>query len=57
MIFDDAVGLADAHLLGPAKAMLDGVYASQRQEVEDLRARLLSKYDNEESLKKLLAKH
>lgn len=56
MIFD-AVGLADAHLLGPAKAMLDGVYASQRQEVEDLKARLLSKYDNEESLKKLLAKH
>lgn len=36
--------------------MLDGVYASQRQEVEDLKARLLSKYDNEESLKKLLAK-
>lgn len=49
--------LGDAHLLGPAKAMLDGVYASQKQEVEDLKARLLSKYDNEESLKKLLAKN
>jgi hypothetical protein len=51
------VDLGDAHLLGPAKAMLDGVYASQKQEVEDLKARLLSKYDNEESLKKLLAKN
>ncbi|KAG6363508.1 hypothetical protein INS49_008608 [Diaporthe citri] len=50
------MGLADAHLLGPAKAMLDGVYASQGQEIEDLKARLLSKYDNEENLKKLLAK-
>lgn len=36
--------------------MLDGVIASQGQEIEDLKARLLSKYDNEESLKKLLAK-
>jgi hypothetical protein len=51
-----AVDLGDAHLLGPAKAMLDGVYASQKQEVADLKARLLSKYDNEESLRKLLAK-
>ncbi|KAI3392579.1 hypothetical protein diail_5491 [Diaporthe ilicicola] len=51
------MGLGDAHLLGPAKAMLDGVYAGQRQEVEELKARLLSKYDNEESLKKLLAKN
>ncbi|KAK2610749.1 hypothetical protein N8I77_004152 [Diaporthe amygdali] len=50
------MGLADAHLLGPARAMLDGVYASQKQEVEDLKAKLLAKYDNEESLKKLLAK-
>ncbi|KAI7780303.1 hypothetical protein LA080_016151 [Diaporthe eres] len=50
------MGLGNAHLLGPAKAMLDGVLASQGQEVEDLKARLLSKYDNEESLKKLLAK-
>lgn len=48
--------LGDAHLLGPAKAMLNGVYASQKQEVADLKARLLSKYDNEESLRKLLAK-
>ncbi|KAL1864410.1 hypothetical protein Daus18300_007642 [Diaporthe australafricana] len=51
------MGLGDAHLLGPAKAMLDGVYAGQKQEVEELKARLLSKYDNEESLKKLLAKN
>lgn len=36
--------------------MLDGVYTSQKQEVEDLKAKLLAKYDNEESLKKLLAK-
>ncbi|KAG8165354.1 hypothetical protein KVR01_005629 [Diaporthe batatas] len=49
--------LGDAHLLGPAKSMLDGVYASQRQEVADLKARLLAKYDNEENLKKLLAKN
>lgn len=35
---------------------MDGVYASQAQEVEDLKARLLAKYDNEENLKKLLAK-
>ena len=49
------MGLSDAHLIGPAKEMLDSVKEDKKQEVEDLRTRLLEKYDNNESLNKLLA--
>lgn len=50
------LGLSDAHLIGPAKDVLDRVNQDKREEVEALRNRLLAKYDNDESLKKLLAK-
>lgn len=48
--------LANANLIGPAKDMLVSVKEKQGNEVEELREKLLAKYDNEESLKKLLAK-
>lgn len=48
------MGLSDAHLIGPAKDMLDGVRAEKRDEIEALRAKLLAKYDTEEALQGLL---
>lgn len=51
VVFD----LADTHILGPAKTMLDDVLATKREEVRALKAQLLEKYDTEEALKKLLA--
>ncbi|KAH8892968.1 hypothetical protein GQ53DRAFT_745916 [Thozetella sp. PMI_491] len=48
------MGLSDAHLIGPAKEMLDGVKATKKDEIEALKAELLSKYDTEEALQALL---
>lgn len=48
--------LGNAHVIGPAKGLLDSVYENQREEVAELKEQLLAKYDNEESLKKLLVK-
>ncbi|KAF4445372.1 cupin 2 conserved barrel domain [Fusarium acutatum] len=46
--------LSDAHLIGPAKGMLDGVRRDQKDEIEKLRAELLKAYDTEEALQGLL---
>jgi mannose-6-phosphate isomerase-like protein (cupin superfamily) len=51
VVFD----LADTHLLGPTKTMLDDVLATKGEEVRAVKAQLLEKYDTEEALKKLLA--
>lgn len=48
------MGLSDAHLIGPARGMLDGVRATKGAEIEALKARLLAKYDTPEALKALL---
>lgn len=48
------MGLSDAHLIGPAKEMLDGARAEQKDEIEALKAKLLAKYDTEEALSGLL---
>lgn len=48
------MGLSDAHLIGPAKEMLDGVRAAKKNEIEELRQKLLSKHDTEQALKDLL---
>ncbi|KAJ4396392.1 hypothetical protein N0V93_000611 [Gnomoniopsis smithogilvyi] len=48
--------LGNAHVIGPAKAVLDGVYETRGTELAQLKAQLLAKYDNEDSLRKLLAK-
>lgn len=50
------MGLGDAHLIGPAKEMLDGVQAEKKDEIETLRKELLAKYDTEEALQGLLIK-
>lgn len=44
--------LGDAHLLGPAKSTLvdDGVHASQKHEVADLKARLWANFDDGDNL-------
>lgn len=47
------MGLSDAHLIGPAKQMLDSVSSKDR---DALREELLAKYDKEENLRKLLGK-
>lgn len=47
------MGLSDAHLIGPAKEMLDGVRAEKNDEIEALRTELLSKYDTDEALQRL----
>lgn len=52
-----AMDLGNAHVTGPAKGMLDAVYENQAKEVAELKAQLLTKYDNEVSLTKLLAKN
>ncbi|SCV51640.1 uncharacterized protein FFB14_12109 [Fusarium fujikuroi] len=46
--------LSDAHLIGPAKGMLDGVRRDQKDEIERLKAELLEAYDTEEALQGLL---
>ncbi|KAI7761079.1 hypothetical protein LZL87_011484 [Fusarium oxysporum] len=46
--------LSDAHLIGPAKGMLDGVRRDQKDEIEKLKAELLKAYDTEEALQGLL---
>lgn len=46
--------LSDAHLIGPAKGMLDGVRRNQKDEIEKLKAELLEAYDTEEALQGLL---
>lgn len=49
--------LANAHVVvGPAKGLMDATYETQGKEVAELKAQLLAEYDNEENLKKLLAK-
>ncbi|CAH0054971.1 unnamed protein product [Clonostachys solani] len=48
------MGFGDAHLIGPAKEMLDGVRATKGEEIEELRKSLLAKYDTEEALQALL---
>ncbi|KAK7416614.1 hypothetical protein QQX98_005085 [Neonectria punicea] len=50
------MGLSDAHLIGPAKEILDGVQAEKKVEIEALREKLLSKYDTEEALQGLLVR-
>lgn len=49
------MGLSDAHLIGPAKQMLDTVREEKREQIAHLKDELLQKYDNEESLRALLA--
>ncbi|KAF4951996.1 hypothetical protein FGADI_7112 [Fusarium gaditjirri] len=46
--------LSDAHLIGPAKGMLDGVRRDQKVEVDKLKAELLRAYDTEKALQGLL---
>ncbi|KAF4989025.1 hypothetical protein FGRMN_9397 [Fusarium graminum] len=46
--------LSDAHLIGPAKEMLDGVRRDKKDEIEALRAELLHSYDTEDALQGLL---
>ncbi|KAI1063525.1 hypothetical protein LB506_005876 [Fusarium annulatum] len=46
--------LSDAHLIGPAKGMLDGVRRDQKDEIEKLKVELLEAYDTEEALQGLL---
>ncbi|RBR10357.1 hypothetical protein FVER53590_12470 [Fusarium verticillioides] len=46
--------LSDAHLVGPAKGMLDGVRRDNKDEIEKLKAELLTAYDTEEALQGLL---
>ncbi|EOO00495.1 putative cupin 2 conserved barrel domain protein [Phaeoacremonium minimum UCRPA7] len=48
------MGLGDAHLIGPAKEMLDGVRVEKKDEIEALKTKLLAKYDTEEALRGLL---
>ncbi|KAF5708104.1 cupin 2 conserved barrel domain-containing protein [Fusarium mundagurra] len=46
--------LSDAHLIGPAKGILDGVRRDKKDEIEKLKAELLKAYDTEEALQRLL---
>ena len=46
--------LADAHLIGPAREMLDGVYATRGQEVYARKEELLKTYDTDEALGRLI---
>ncbi|KAF5966126.1 hypothetical protein FBULB1_11828 [Fusarium bulbicola] len=48
--------LSDAHLIGPAKGMLDGARRDHKDEIEKLRAELLNAYDTEEALMGLLGR-
>jgi hypothetical protein len=46
--------LSDAHLIGPAKEMLDGVRRDNKDEIKVLKLELLEAYDTEEALQGLL---
>ncbi|KAF4440223.1 hypothetical protein F53441_12365 [Fusarium austroafricanum] len=46
--------LSDAHLIGPAKDMLEGVRRDKKDEIAALRSELLKAYDTEEALQGLL---
>lgn len=46
--------LSDAHLIGPARELLEGVRAEKKDEIEELRTKLLARYDTEEALRDLL---
>lgn len=48
--------LADAHLIGPLGEMLEAARKEHKEEIAALKERLLGKYDNEESLRKLMEK-
>ncbi|KAM0554012.1 hypothetical protein ACHAPJ_007087 [Fusarium lateritium] len=48
--------LSDAHLIGPAKEMLDGVRRDKSDEIAALRTELLAAYDTEDGLQGLLGK-
>lgn len=48
--------LGNAHVIGPAKGLMDSVYETQGKEIAELKAQVLAKYDNKESLEKLLTK-
>lgn len=50
------MGLSDAHLIGPARNMLEGVRAERKDEIEALKKKLLRKYDTTEALRGLLGK-
>ena len=47
--------LSDAHLIGPAKEMLDGVRREHGAEILQLKGELLSRYDNDDSVRALMA--
>jgi hypothetical protein len=42
--------LTDAHIVGPAKGMLDDVYAKRGNEVRARKEELLGRYDTDEAL-------
>jgi mannose-6-phosphate isomerase-like protein (cupin superfamily) len=46
--------LADAHLIGPAREMLDGFYAMRGEEVLSRKEELLKRYDTDEALGRLM---
>lgn len=48
--------LSDAHLIGPAKDMLDGVKIEKKDDIEALRKWPLDKCDTEEALQILLTR-
>lgn len=48
--------LADAHLIGPAGEMLDGMKKEKGVEIEELKEKLLRRYDNEDWLKRSMEK-
>jgi mannose-6-phosphate isomerase-like protein (cupin superfamily) len=48
--------LTDAHLVGPAKGMLDEVYAKRGDEVQARKDELLGRYDTDEALRRLTGK-
>lgn len=48
--------LADAHLIGPAKVMLDDVYTTRRDEIQTRKEELLRSYDTKEALENLVRK-
>lgn len=50
------MGLADAHLIGPAGEMMAQTRRDHADEIEALRKKLLEKYDTKEGLEKLMAK-
>lgn len=51
------MGLADAHLIGPAGEMMAQTRRDKAEEIEALRKKLLDKYDTKEGLEKLMVKN